>query len=129
MDFFCLQKYTKMHPRSPVNYEKARVVVPPPLHSPQLHMFSPNFIPVRWRAHPQNLQSPQLHNNGSASILPRFNPCEEVDWKRPSGCPRKTWLQQVEEDTGLSVGAAQIASQDRSMWRTLRVRPLAGQAQ
>ena len=30
------------------------------------------------------------------------------------------WLQQVEEDIGLSVGAAQIASQDRSMWRTLR---------
>jgi len=36
-------------------------------------------------------------------------------------------LQQVEEGIGLSVGAAQIASQDRSMWRTLR--PSAGQAQ
>ena len=37
------------------------------------------------------------------------------------------WLQQVEEDVGLSVGAAWIAGQDRSMWRTLR--PSAGQAQ
>jgi len=33
----------------------------------------------------------------------------------------------LEEDTGLSVGAAWIAGQDRSMWRTLR--PTAGQAQ
>ena len=37
------------------------------------------------------------------------------------------WLQQVEENVGLSVGAAWIAGQDRSMWRTLR--PSAGQAQ
>jgi len=50
-----------------------------------------------------------------------------ADWKRPPGRPRRTWLQQVEEDIGLSGGAAQIASQDRSMWRTLR--PSAGQAQ
>ena len=41
--------------------------------------------------------------------------------------PRRDWLQQVEEDVGLSVGAAWIAGQDRSMWRTLR--PSAGQAQ
>jgi len=34
---------------------------------------------------------------------------------------------QVEEDIGLSVGAAWIVAQDRSMWRTLR--PSAGQAQ
>jgi len=33
----------------------------------------------------------------------------------------------VKEDVGLSVGAAWIAGQDRSMWRTLR--PSAGQAQ
>ena len=32
-----------------------------------------------------------------------------------------------DDDTGLSVGAAWIAGQDRSMWRTLR--PSAGQAQ
>jgi len=50
-----------------------------------------------------------------------------ADWKRPPGRPRKNWLQQVEEDIGLSVGAAWIAGQDRSMWRTLR--PSAGQPQ
>jgi len=33
----------------------------------------------------------------------------------------------VEKDIGLSVGAARIAGQDRSMWMTLR--PSAGQAQ
>ena len=33
----------------------------------------------------------------------------------------------MEEDIGLSAGAARIAGQDRSMWRTLR--PSAGQAQ
>jgi len=43
-------------------------------------------------------------------------------------CPMiQQLLQQLEEDTGLSVGAAWIAGQDRSMWRTLR--PSAGQAQ
>jgi len=41
-----------------------------------------------------------------------------ADWKRPPGRPRRNWLQQVEEDIGLSVGAARIAGQDRSMWRT-----------
>jgi len=50
-----------------------------------------------------------------------------ADWKRPPGCPRRNWLQQVEEDIGVSVGAARMAGQDRSMWRTLR--PSAGQAQ
>ena len=50
-----------------------------------------------------------------------------ADWKRPPGRPRRNWLQQVGEDVGLSVGAAWIAGQDRSMWRTLR--PSAGQAQ
>ena len=31
-----------------------------------------------------------------------------ADWKRPPGRPRRNWLQQVEEDIGLSVGAAKI---------------------
>ena len=47
-----------------------------------------------------------------------------ADWKRLPGHPRRNWLQQVEEDIGLSVGAAWIAGQDRSTWRTLR--PSAG---
>jgi len=50
-----------------------------------------------------------------------------ADWKHPPGRPRRNWLQQVEEDIGLSVGAARIAGQDHSMWKTLR--PSAGQAQ
>ena len=50
-----------------------------------------------------------------------------ADWKCLPGRPRRNWLQQLEEYTGLSVGAAWIAGQDRSMWRTLR--PSAGQAQ
>jgi len=33
-----------------------------------------------------------------------------ADWKRPPGRSRRTWLQQVEEDIGMSVGTAQIAS-------------------
>ena len=31
-----------------------------------------------------------------------------ADWKCPPGRPRRNWLQQVEEDVGLSVGAAWI---------------------
>ena len=50
-----------------------------------------------------------------------------ADWKRPPGRLRRNWMQQVEEDIGLSVGTAWIVGQDRSMWRTLR--PSAGQAQ
>jgi len=50
---------------------------------------------------------------------------DRVCWGIPP--PHRAWLQQVEEGIGLSVGAAQIASQDRSMWRTLRLS--AGQAQ
>jgi len=32
-----------------------------------------------------------------------------ADWKRPPGRHRRNWLQQVEEDIGLSVVAARIA--------------------
>ena len=49
-----------------------------------------------------------------------------ADWKRPPGRPQINWLRQVEESIGLSVGAARIAGQDRSMWNTLR--PSVGQA-
>ena len=65
--------------------------------------------------------TPQLSTEAHTGTPPA------ADWKRPSGRPRRNWLQQVEEDVGLSVGAAWIAGQDRSMWRTLR--PSAGQAQ
>ena len=39
-----------------------------------------------------------------------------ADWKRPPGRPRRNWLQQVEEDIGVSVDAAWIAGQDRSTY-------------
>jgi len=44
-----------------------------------------------------------------------------------NGCDLVLLVFRMEEDIGLSVGAAWIAGQDRSMWRTLR--PSAGQAQ
>ena len=50
-----------------------------------------------------------------------------ADWKRPLGRPTRTWLQQVEEYYGLSVDLAQIASQNRTLWRLLR--SSAGQSQ
>jgi len=43
-----------------------------------------------------------------------------VDWKRPLDRPRKTWLQQLEEDTGLSLGTAEFVSLDRKLWVLLR---------
>jgi len=83
-----------------------------------------------------------IHYFGHICRLPKNTPASQAlqpsieahtgtppaaDWKRPPGRPRRNWLQQVEEDIGLSVGAAWIAGQDRSMWKTLR--PSAGQAQ
>jgi len=50
-----------------------------------------------------------------------------ADWKRQPGRPRRTSLQQVKQDCGISVSLAEITSQDRSLWRSLR--PSAGQAQ
>ena len=70
---------------------------------------------------PQNTPVLQLSIEANTGTPPA------ADWKRPPGRPRRNWLQQLEEDTGLSVGAAWIAGHDRSMWRTLR--PSAGQAQ
>jgi len=54
-------------------------------------------------------QAPQLSIEAHTGTPPA------ADWKRPPGCPRRNWLQQLEEDTGLSVYAAWIAGQDRSM--------------
>ena len=50
-----------------------------------------------------------------------------ADWKRQPGRPRRTSLQQVKQDCGIFVSLAEITSQDRSLWRSLR--PSAGQAQ
>jgi hypothetical protein len=49
-----------------------------------------------------------------------------ADWKRPRGRPRRTWLQQVEEEYGAPADVAWHAAQDRSSWRSQR--PSAGHA-
>jgi len=47
-------------------------------------------------------------------------------WKRQHDCPRKTWVRQVELDSGITADAAWTADADRDMWRALR--PTAGHA-
>jgi len=49
--------------------------------------------------------------------------CPAPDWKRPPRRPRKTWIQQVEEDHGCTIDLLWSSAQDRSLWT------LAGQAQ
>ena len=48
--------------------------------------------------------------------------CPAPNWKRPPGRPRKTWLQQVEEDHGCTIDSLWSSAQDRSLWRSLRPR-------
>ena len=46
--------------------------------------------------------------------------CPTPDWKRPPGRPRKTWIQQVEEDHGCTIDSLWSSAQDRSLRRSLR---------
>ena len=49
-----------------------------------------------------------------------FTGTPAIDWKRPPGRPRRTWLQQVEEDImGQAVSACQFATVDCLFWRSL----------
>jgi len=50
------------------------------------------------------------------------------EWKRQRGRPCRTWVQQIEDDTGLNANDAWRIAHDRKSWRALRVRPVAGQA-
>ena len=50
----------------------------------------------------------------------------EDGWRRPQGRPRRTWLQQLEEDLGQPASVAYDVAQDRSARGSLR--PSAGQA-
>jgi len=48
------------------------------------------------------------------------------EWKRQRGRPCRTWVQQIEDDTGLNANDAWRIAYDRKSWRALR--PVAGQA-
>jgi len=48
------------------------------------------------------------------------------EWKRQRGRPCQTWVQQIEDDTGLNANDAWRIARDRKSWRALR--PVAGQA-
>ena len=82
------------------------------------------FIPVH-NAFVQQVADLRLFSGG---IQAGSCPAAVKELKKPGldAGDRKSF-RPVEEDVGLSVGAAWIAGQDRSMWRTLR--PSAGQAQ
>ena len=48
------------------------------------------------------------------------------EWKRQRGRPCRSWMQQIEDDTGLNANDAWRIAHDRKSWRALR--PVAGQA-
>jgi len=48
------------------------------------------------------------------------------EWKRQRELPCRTWVQQIEDDTGLNANDAWRIAHDRKSWRALR--PVAGQA-
>jgi len=48
------------------------------------------------------------------------------EWKRQRGRPCRTWVQQIEDDTGLNANDAWRIAHDRKSWGALR--PVAGQA-
>jgi len=48
------------------------------------------------------------------------------EWKCQRGRPCRTWVQQIEDDTGLNANDAWRIAHDRKSWRALR--PVAGQA-
>ena len=46
------------------------------------------------------------------------------EWKRQRGRPCRTWVQQIEDDTGINANGAWRIAYDRKSWRALR--PVAG---
>jgi len=46
--------------------------------------------------------------------------CPAPDWKRSPAWPRKTWIQQVEDDHGCTIDSLWASAQDRSLWRLQR---------
>jgi len=57
------------------------------------------------------------HVGGKPDIRP--------EWKRQRGRPCWTWVQQIEDDTGLNANDAWRIAHDHKSWRALR--PVAGQ--
>jgi len=53
-------------------------------------------------------------------------PDTRPEWKRQRGRPCRTWVQQIEDDTGLNANDAWKIAHDRKSWRALR--PVAGPA-
>jgi len=53
-------------------------------------------------------------------------PDSRPEWKRQRGRPCRTWVQQIEDDTGLNANDAWRIAHDRKSWRALW--PVAGQA-
>ena len=51
-------------------------------------------------------------------------------WKRQRGrpCPCRTWVQQIEDYTGLNANDAWMIAHDRKSWSWRALRPVAGQA-
>jgi len=68
-------------------------------------------LAVSVESHPMYL--PYNYALALSGILPA------PDWRRPPGRPRRTWLQQLEEDPGQPVSSVQIMAIDRQMLRKL----------
>ena len=63
-----------------------------------------------------------LRTFGHAGGKPHIRP----EWKRQRRRPYLTWVQQIEDDTGLNANGAWRIAHDRKSWRALR--PVVGPA-
>ena len=75
-------------------------------------------LPEATPAHSALRLAVDTHAGGKPDIRP--------EWKRQRGRPCRTWVQQIEDDTGLNANDAWRIAHDRKSWRALR--PVAGQA-
>jgi len=76
---------------------------------------------VRWLPEATPAHSARRLGNGAGG-KPDIRP----EWKRQRGRPCRTWVQQIEDDTGLNANDAWRIAHDRKCWRAIR--PVAGQA-
>jgi len=85
------------------------------LHLQLLHV---RRLPEATPAHSALRLAVDARTGGKPDIRP--------EWKRQQGRPCRTWVQQIEGDTGLNTNDAWRIAHDRKSWRALR--PVAGQA-